>query len=92
MIDLQDEGINVFPASAGMDRMERTPHSGSPSFPRERGDGPAKDIVHDVTTNRFPRERGDGPYQFAPGCHAVSVFPASAGMDRMVDYCGVVTC
>ena len=69
----------VFPAGAGMNRQRIV--ANLHSVPRRRGDEPVPPIVS--VADRVPRRRGDEP-RYGRRALTVGVFPAGAGMNRLV--------
>ena len=76
-------GYNVFPAHAGMDRLENEANPGIPCVPRPRGDGPAVGDIIDNVHTCSPPTRGWTDREITRRLVA-TVFPAHAGMDRIL--------
>ncbi len=71
----------VFPAHAGMARLEGNETPTHWSFPRPRGDGPIAGILNGTPAAFSPPTRG-WPGSRSIGIDLVNVFPAHAGMAR----------
>src|SRR5579872_1881577 len=71
----------VFPARAGVDRIQRARGPGVGRFPRTRGGGPTTDKTHGTDSGFSPHARG-WTAAWSSRRSARSVFPARAGVDR----------
>ena len=76
-----DRGRAVFPAGAGMDPFERWGRAARWSFPRRRGDGPARRGQDSHMPGFSPQARGWTVLGRYRGLRR-RVFPAGAGMDH----------
>ena len=73
----------MFPAYAGMDRFEGLTNSSPLGVPRIRGDGPSLEVIAPLNNSCSPHTRGWTVVE-PSGAPIVLVFPAYAGMDRLV--------
>ena len=72
--------LRGFPAHAGMDLSQFARWSGTPRFPRPRGDGPQEGPSYAAIVSVSPPTRG-WTYDSAQHEHINEGFPAHAGMD-----------